>query len=488
MYNKKILIRYVSILVMVMLAMFVTRGVGFLIVVPLIFMAMFKGKPEELFFYLLLTVAMVMGNQYLMPKPMIFAVAQRGMMILIGGIMLCKLGGQRNSRAVKPLLMMLLYLLAVSLSSINGWSPLISFLKMFLFVMVYMAYYGISNEAANANSPNAGIKIRCAVLAFSIFFIFGSLLLIPFPGISQLSGADYQRMLMAGGHVTSLFKGMTMHSQSLGPAIAILFTLILGDLVFSIKKPDKLYLALLLISPILIYKTSSRTAMGSMLAGAIVVLWYVMVARGIGARWRGKVIGWSLGIISFLSIVALAIPSVRTGILNYALKFGTVSEGQEVSMDEVLATRQGKWQEGIYNFKKSPFIGNGFQVSEEMQGKSAQSIKDILTAPIEKSVWVSAILEESGALGFTVFILFIVVVLGLGSQRKMYIGNSTFIVLITTNFGEFTVFSMSYTGGLLWAAVFAGYVLDAQRQKQPNRIPYYPQNNRYVGNYNYFWR
>ena len=64
------------------------------------------------------------------------------------------------------------------------------------------------------------------------FFILGSIVLIPFPAISQLSGAEYVEAMKRGGAL-SLFKGMTMHSQSLGPCVAVIFSVLFADFVFS---------------------------------------------------------------------------------------------------------------------------------------------------------------------------------------------------------------------------------------------------------------
>ena len=109
-------------------------------------------------------------------------------------------------------------------------------------------------------------------------------------------------------------------------------------------------------------------------------------------------------------------------------------------------------------------VGNGFQVSEDMKG--LQVGLSTLSAPVEKSVWISAILEEGGVLGFIIFCGFVVMVWVKLLKWRAYIGLSAFFVLMMTNLGEFTIFSLSYTGGLLWAMVFAGLVLDSVRIRQ----------------------
>ena len=120
----------------------------------------------------------------------------------------------------------------------------------------------------------------------------------------------------------------------------------------------------------------------------------------------------------------------------------------------------------IANFKESPWIGNGFQVSEDFDHREIVSWKQVLSAPIEKGVWVTAVLEEGGVFGMVLFVTFILTaIFGLLSKRAV-IGASALFIFVVSNLGEFTFFSMSYTGGLMWAMVFTGIALDAQRLKE----------------------
>ncbi len=118
------------------------------------------------------------------------------------------------------------------------------------------------------------------------------------------------------------------------------------------------------------------------------------------------------------------------------------------------------------NFRESPWIGNGFQVSKEFAYREIVSWKQVLSAPIEKGVWVTAVLEEGGVFGMTLFAIFLLVAIFGLLARRAVTGAAALFVFIIANFGEFTFFSMSYTGGLMWAMVFTGVALDAQRLKE----------------------
>ena len=94
--------------------------------------------------------------------------------------------------------------------------------------------------------------------------------------------------------------------------------------------------------------------------------------------------------------------------------------------------------------------------------------KQLLTAPIEKGVWVTAVLEEGGVIGWIIFVVFLMACIYKSIRRGAYIGASCLFLCVLTNLGEFTFFSMSYTGGFTWAMVFVGLALDIRKMKDEN--------------------
>jgi len=459
-YDKKVLKQSLAMLLGTALLMKLTSGTGFLIVVPFLLGALFMRRSDKLFFYILLVTSMLLSNGNVVPKNVIFGIAQRGLMMFIGVVMLFQLAGTRVSRYAKPLLGILPYTFFMIIPSFQGWNPKISFLKLFLFFVIFMAYFGVANGAAQGRG-SYGRVIRAEVLAVAIFFIAGSVALIPFPGLSQMRGDAF----LENPNATSLFMGMTSQSQALGPVTSSLGVILLGDLLFSIKRPDKLYLALLLCCPVLIYKTSSRTGMGSFLLGMMYVVWLFMRARGVSSRWRGRVMNWVFMLVSAAILAILVVPGVRQSAVRFALKWSGDGEKKELSTENVLSSRQGKIDQCLANFKKKPLIGNGFQVSDDMTYMRKQSGL-VLTAPIEKGVWIYAVLEEGGAIGFALFAGFLLIVVVALAKRRCYIGSACLFLCSLTNLGEFTFFSMTYMGGFVWAMVFAGVAMDAQRLKE----------------------
>lgn len=463
-YDKRLLMQGLFGLLSLVVAMKVTGGAGFLLIIPFILMGFSKNKTGLLLWCILATTVITMTNPNIAPKDSTFSIANRLIYLLVGGVMVLQVVGQRASKLVTPLLAILPYVAYMAMVSSVGWLPIISYLKLTLFTIIFFAFYSVGNASARSNLGVA--HLRSIFLCFAVFLIIGSVCLIPFPGVATMSAQYYvsRGLPIPEG---SLFMGMTLHSQALGPIIAVLSVMLLADLLFSVKRWDWLYGILLFLSPILIYKTGARTAMGTYAAGIFFVTLIFMHARGVGVKWKGKALR-ALILIGMLGGLAfMATPSLRQGAVQFIFK----SRGAEVAkesqtMEKLISSRQGGFEHSMANFKESPWIGNGFQVSSMQRGMKIYSWKQLLSAPIEKGVWVSAVLEEGGVFGMILFCLFLLIAFYSLLTRHAFIGATVLFVFITSNLGEFTFFSMSAGGGLMWSMVFFGVAMDAARLRQ----------------------
>lgn len=463
-YNKRTLWFCLLGLGFMVVALQLTGGSAAIIFPVVAFAALSLNKIKTLFFVIIMMIVATIGNQFLMPKNMVFALSVRGTLASLAIIMAFQNAGQRDSRYLTPLLGILPYIIWECFSSANGWAPLVSYLKILLFLGIYFAFYMIANKAVSANRITIR-DVRAIVLSISLFIIGGSAVLLFFPSIGMMNLTDFDdpaRALLA----VSLFKGMTMHSQSLGPIVAGLATIIFADLIFSIRRWSKIHLVLFFIAPYIVLKTSSRTAMGALIGGIGVAIWFFIHSRGYDRRWKGKVVSVITITWLFMLCAFLVTPSARQGMKAFLVKASQAEKIESVSFEEVVVSRQALMDEAMYNFKKKPLLGNGFQVSEVMQSGNRGSLKEYLSAPVEKGVWVSAVLEEGGVVGFALFAGFLLFAIRSFAKRRAYIAASVLIVVTLANMGEFVFFSMSYTGGLLWLLVFCAAVLDAHREMQ----------------------
>lgn len=457
---KNLLIFFIGMLV----ACKLTNSVAYIVTLPIAFWAISTKNSTWLFAMLLYMSTSLCTNTFFIPKTALMVQMQRGEMLILGFFMMGALAGQKKALFLSPFMGMVAYLVYMIPVSTVGWAPVVSYLKLFLAFFVFLGFYGMAARVMIDERENIK-KIRSVVVCYGIYMIVLSVLLWPFPAIGQLGAEEMTAAdIAARMENISLFKGMTQHSQVLGPLAAMVAVITLGDYLFSVRKHFWFYDIILGCALFCLIKSSSRTAMGGMIAGWGILGINFLKARGFSAKWKGAVTQIGFSAIALGIFAVLMVGPVRERVLGFVLKYG--GKDAKLSMmttEDILLSRQSKLDGCIENWKKSPYIGNGFQVSEDM--KEITNFKELITAPVEKSTWVYAILEEGGVVGEIVFVLWVLTVIVLLGKRHAHIGLAGFVTLITLNLGEFTIFSFSYGGATLWALTFAGCVLDSQRYK-----------------------
>lgn len=454
-YDKRRLLKNIGWFCVLLMACKFTQGMAFDLLIPFLLVAIMQRKDTVLFGIILIGSLVMDISGYFIPKSVPMVVGQKGMMLMASVFLTLQAFGRRHSPLVTPVLSLFLYLIFIAIASQSGWCPVISNLKMLLFVMVFMALYSC---AVIVMAGRADVrKLREFMLTVACFIIFGSLLVRPFGSISMMGAEE----LRANPDVVSLFRGVSIHSQTLGPWVAMVGSWLFADWAFSIQRKDKLYLALCLCCPIILYMTSSRTAMASYLAGMMFASYFVITSRSVKRTWRSRVTSWVMVLAVLGGISILAVPQMRDKAFGFIMKYDKSSK--KITSDAVWGSRLHKLDAALENWRRSPVVGNGFQVSEDMKYLRVNGVRDVLSAPIEKSTWTYAILEEGGVIGMILFCLFIVVSLVAMIRRKAYIGATMLFTFLMTNFGEFGFFAMSATGGFFWCLTFAGLIFDHKR-------------------------
>lgn len=340
-YDKKWLIGCLLGIMAMCAAMKVTGGVGFLLIFPLILVAFDENRTELMLYSLLMTTIITMTNSFFAPKGMVFSLIARGAYLLVGTVLTLQIVGQRNSRLMTPLLSILVYVAYMAIVSSVGWQPIVSYLKIIFFLIVFFTLYSTANASVTHNGVRPD-RVSSVVLSFVCFIVFGSLILIPFPGIGRLGAAEVMEMRLDVSSL-GLFKGIALQPKALGPMIAAMGTLLFADTLFSLRRWSKLYVVLLLGGPILIYYTGSRTAMGTWLAGMSFVgfLFMNVQARVVGARWKQRelslltVLGVTIGVTLF------AMPQMREYVARFALKYVSEESELDVNYEAFVVTCQG---------------------------------------------------------------------------------------------------------------------------------------------------
>ena len=458
-YDWKVIRQTIFTIVVVFAAMKFTRGFGFAIVIPFTLMALFQNRVEKLLFWIMFANMLVVTNNFFAPKNIVFAAGYRGLLTGVGLYGILLFFSVKSSKLVLPLLGIFAYLFYMILPSLQGWAPMVAILKLVMFGSTYMALAFISTKAQASSSLNIR-NIRSFMLAFCIVYLVGSVLVYPFPAISLMNAEE---LLRSGSVAVNLYKGMTNHSQTLGMFVCCWTAFLLGDWFLNVQKKDKLYLGLILCGVFLILKTSSRTAMGTLLVALAFLAYNMIQARGINSRWKSKVVTG----ITVLSIVGaaivIAIPTARNKVTKFAMKWGGDESSATFDVEGAVSSRQGLVEYSLYLWRLKPTIGWGFQVSPEVGEMEKKSGGLLLSAPVEKGVWVTAVLEEGGVFGEIIYVIYAAFAFLMLLMKRAYMGATVFMLIHVSNMGEFTMFSMSGVGCVWYSVLFTSLVFDAMR-------------------------
>lgn len=463
-YNWKVIKKLLGVFLGLVFLCKFSAGAAFAVLIPALVYTCSTGHDFQVLYVLFLTVLGTILNSYFIPKTVIFNLSNKLVLLMAAAALGVRLFAVRPSRLLSPLLALVPYLIFMTLTAPVGWQPTISYLKLVLFSLSLMAMYGAADKVMRR--PGGEAWLRSMFLATSIFFIFGSLVLTRLGGIGYMSGEE----LVKNPDLVSLFRGMSNHSQALGPIVAVFGVFLFADWMFAIQRPDRLYLALMLCCPILIWITGSRTALASFLAGLMMSVYFTLQQRQVKRRWR-QMVGQVAALLTIFGLITvLLVPSVRHKVEHYIVKYDERENKAEVTSETILKSRQHVIDSELTNWRQSPIVGNGFQVSAVMKGSEVSGFRDILSAPVEKGTWTYAVLEEGGVIGMILFCGFILVTLTLLIRRKAYVGASVFFTVIMTNMGEFTIFSMSAMGGIFWFMTFLALVFDQKRMDRAKAV------------------
>ena len=413
---------------------------------------------QALVIFLLLSF-LPMVNPFIMPRYSQFAMIARLASLLMSFALLAS-GVNRPGPHRLPLDLLFVYLFVEAFSSLQGYAPLVSELKIVNFSFLILA---ISIGTRNLHrSPNDILLLRNTYLAIIAFTVYGSLLTLPFPHIAYLTslrgvmanwGLDYAYEV-ASDSKGLLFTGTTAHSQFLGPLSACCLGWLLCDLWLVEKRWNPLHVALLLPIPVIAYMTRARIALLTLVVAVLVSVFLCLPQTNVSRRTKAQ----------FYSAVFLFLFALFTMAVVSEFRSHTVSrwmrKTEDVAADErtlgqaITGSRQGKIADNLMDFRRNRLLGSGFQVAKSMAGKGSNG--SLFSAPIEKGLLPLMVLGESGLVGSTIFIIFLFSFFATCHARRYTATATLFIVFLTTNVAEATFFSPSGGGGVFWSLLVVG--------------------------------
>ena len=434
-----------------------------------------SGKVGKALSMYMMIICMVGINPILLPAGRFFGHFVRFGPLLIGLALMLK-GASMPGQARVPLGMLMVYLVAAAISSINGWAPLVSYLKIVNFVIFILGFWG---GIHTLSYDRDGVKeLRATFMAFAMFLILGSAALLPFPGISTLSGfqlalqegnleAANEALLSAEGS-TPLFCGVTKQSQVFAPLAGCVISWLLADMLFVEQRFNKFHLGMMGIGVILTYWSGSRTGLLTLMVGVMMVALYLPNKLSLPFNIKRRLKAGVAAMLVLGMVAAVVSEVMDDSISQWLRKVEDIDEDTRSLSEAVTSSRQGLIEESMRDYHRNPLFGSGFQVAEstaELVARSGSGL--VISAPIEKGVLPVMVLGESGIVGVATFALFLISFYAASSRRRLYVTLSLFTVFLASNMGEATFFSPGGMGGLLWAiSIIGGYCIDMTLRQQ----------------------
>ena len=217
-------------------------------------------------------------------NPLFLMTARLGNLFMIATMILTGAGLTGQARERLPILWMFAYCLVACLSSIDGWMPLISYLKLAQFVLFLIGLLFVARIIQR--SDHGLYQLRCAMMAISVIFLWGSIAarFIPSIGYSMMvSQAESWGWNITGSEIAAsegmtMFNGMACHSQLLAPLVAMTAAWVLCDMILVEKRFTWLHGATLMMAPVLLYMSRSRGGLLDIVA-VIMTVMFVCVPR-----------------------------------------------------------------------------------------------------------------------------------------------------------------------------------------------------------------
>lgn len=412
---------------------------------------------------------LVMINPVLMPRTAMFAQIARFTSIFVQLVLIFSGAARGGGKRQLPLGGLFPYLVVAFISSTIGYFPLISYLKIVNFAVFLLSIY-IGTRNMDSNPDDMRI-IRAGVLAFSILIIHGSLLTLPFPSIAYYTslkgavreyGTAYVDYVYSNGQEGKmLFTGIAVHSQFLGPALAVVGSWVLLDLFFIEKCKSKVHFSLLAPLPVMLYMTRSRIGLLTMTAAIAVMLFYCFPRMRISPRIKNMAMSLLSLVVVVLLVVGIVAELNGGYVSKWVRKTDDVKQDDRALSEAVTGSRQGVINGCMRDFRRNRLLGKGFQVIEEHRQLYAEGKVTLFSASIEKGVLPLMILGETGVLGGVFFSVFLLSFFSVCAAKGYFSSSSMFIVLLVTNMAEATFFSPGGGGGVFWVlCMIGGFVID----------------------------
>ena len=409
-------------------------------------------------------------------NPVFLMTARLGNLFMIAVMILTGAGLTGQARERLPILWMFAYCLVACISSIDGWMPLISYLKLAQFVLFLMGLLFIARIIQR--SDKGLYQLRCAMMAIAIIFLWGSVLayFIPSLGYSMMvSQAESWGWDLTGAEIAAseglvMFNGMVCHSQMLAPVVAMMSAWVLCDMILVEKRFTWLHGGTLVTAPVLLYMSRSRGGLLDIVAVMATVMFVCIPRARLAQAVRSRFALLMMGAVSVLIVVAIIAQARNQAISRWLRKVEDVSGDRRSLREAFTASRTASIDYNLNDFRLNPLFGKGFQVMRGMDWAYRAKQLSLFSAPVEKGVTPYVILGETGLMGAGVFVIFLISFYTTCLKRRYLALLTLFTCYLVINLADSTLFSPG-GGGVFWIfSCLGGFGIDMISIRQANGV------------------
>ena len=386
-----------------------------------------------------------------------------------GRIFLTVLGKGGGVYQIRPILYLHIFcgLAFVTNMIANPASP-VGYLKLFAFAFGATAIF-----AAAAFNTVSRDRLFTWLLAMCIVIVWLSIPFLATPAgyfskMRQIEIAQAGDYVDVGSNYLGGFMGILGHAQSFGTVAALVCTFLFVTIFFSKYRVRWIAITTFLIALAMLYLSKARTGgLAFMIAGGMVML--AAAVGGSATRRVHRAMNLpAIPIVVLGGLVLLAGLLLGGGDIAKGAR-GFIEKGDKGSgmgiLEAYQESRGGLIELSLANFKLHPAFGIGFgRNSWEAQGYAVETAGGILSfafSPTEKGQIATAVLEETGVLGFLAFLVMIGSFVVFFLRGANVYGLGLFVCALGLNMGEMNLFAMGGLGMLEWLFIaFGGMLAD----------------------------
>ncbi len=237
--------------------------------------------------------------------------------------------------------------------------------------------------------------------------------------------------------------------QSFGAFLSPMLAWLIAIIGFGRVKVISLYSVLAILILALIVMSQTRTALVAVFLTVVTLFIIFLFNQQKYKIWGSlKNISINIALLSLILIIAFVTSStLRTMANDFVYKRGSGD------IEEAVSSRASGYEAQLINFTQRPLLGHAFGVypGKKAASKGVTEFMGIpISAPVEKGLILTALLEETGLIGTILFLTLIVAI----SKRCLKTQNLGWIAIFFTclfiNIGEAVFFSVGGIGLFYW--------------------------------------